>query len=142
LTELCPVQAYCRWVEDAGIAKGPVFRSIDRWGHFAEKGITGKSIGPLLNSMAEAAGLDVHLSTHSLRHGFANWAAQEGWDIHSVMSYVGWANYESSKRYIPPKYSFGKLGLDSSKASLSPASVPTVLDGATIVAEGEFHRDN
>jgi len=143
LKALCPVQAYCRWVEDAGIAKGPVFRAIDRWGNFAEKGITGKSIGPILNGMAEAAGINnVHYSTHSLRRGFAKWAADSGWDVHSTMEYVGWKNYENAKRYIPPRHSFGVLALDNTMSSLSRSSVPTALDATTVVAEGANHRDN
>lgn len=142
LKALCPVQAYCRWIEDAGIATGPVFRSIDRWGNLADTGITGKSIGPMLNNMAEAAGLDVHLSTHSLRHGFASWAAQSGWDVLSTMAFIGWKNFDNAKRYIPPRYSFGALDLDNSMLSMSRSSVPTVIDGTTVVAEGRVHRDN
>lgn len=142
LKMLCPVQAYCRWIEDAGIATGPVFRSIDRWGHVAQTGIAGKSIGPVLNSLAEAAGLEIHLSTHSLRHGFAKWAADNGWDVHSAMEYVGWKNYENAKRYIPPQFKFGAIALDSSKSSLSGGSVPTIIDPVTVVAVGVNHGDN
>jgi hypothetical protein len=32
LTMLCPVEAYLNWITVAGIAKGPVFQRIDRWG--------------------------------------------------------------------------------------------------------------
>ncbi|MNE51189.1 hypothetical protein D3C80_1458070 [compost metagenome] len=32
LRQLCPVQAYSDWISVAGIARGPVFRGLDRWG--------------------------------------------------------------------------------------------------------------
>jgi site-specific recombinase XerD len=142
LKAFCPVQAYCRWIEDAGIATGSVFRAIDRWGNFGVDGVTGRSIGPILNGMVKDAGLDIHLSTHSLRRGFAKWAADHGWDVHSVMAYVGWKNYESAKRYIPPRFSFGELSLDHSMSSLSNATVPSVIDASSVVAEAVKRGDN
>lgn len=36
LQRLCPVQAYLEWVAVAGIARGPVFRGINRWGQLQD----------------------------------------------------------------------------------------------------------
>ncbi|PBP79032.1 hypothetical protein CCL20_25340 [Pseudomonas syringae] len=42
---------------------------------------------------------DPHTS-HSLRRGFASWAHSNGWDLKSLMSYVGWRDIKSAMRYI------------------------------------------
>lgn len=39
-------------------------------------------------------------SGHSLRRGFANWAAGDGWDTKSLMEYIGWKSAQSAMRYI------------------------------------------
>jgi hypothetical protein len=38
LKKLCPVQAYINWITVARIARGPVFRKVDRWGNLADGG--------------------------------------------------------------------------------------------------------
>lgn len=57
LARLCPVQAYVDWISVAGIARGPVFRGIDRWGHLSEQGLHPNSIVPLMRAVLQAAGL-------------------------------------------------------------------------------------
>lgn len=39
-------------------------------------------------------------SSHSLRRGFASWATRNGWDLKSLMAYVGWRDPSSAMRYI------------------------------------------
>jgi integrase len=101
LQRLCPVQAYIDWISCAALVRGPVFRSVDRWGHLGEEGLHANSIIPLLRQVLSRAGLDAQLYTsHSLRRGFASWAHQSGWDLKSLMSYVGWKDVKSAMRYI------------------------------------------
>ncbi|WP_322617100.1 site-specific integrase [Pseudomonas sp. BIC9C] len=101
LQRLCPVQAYIDWVSEAALVRGPVFRSIDRWGHLGEEGLHANSVIPLLRQALERAGIAAELYTsHSLRRGFATWAHQSGWDLKSLMSYVGWKDMKSAMRYI------------------------------------------
>ncbi|WP_416311300.1 site-specific integrase [Pseudomonas sp. W03] len=101
LVRLCPVQAYIEWVELANLKEGAVFRPIDRWGHVGDKSMHPNSIIPLLRSVFYRAGLDASLySSHSLRRGFATWATSAGWDLKSLMSYVGWRDPKSAMRYI------------------------------------------
>jgi integrase len=101
LQRLCPVQAYIDWVDCAGLSHGPVFRSIDRWGNLGEEGLHASSIIPMLRQMLERAGIAAELYTsHSLRRGFATWAQRNGWDLKSLMSYVGWKDMKSALRYI------------------------------------------
>ncbi|MFD1690927.1 hypothetical protein ACFSHR_03265 [Azotobacter chroococcum] len=55
-----------------------------------------------------------------MRRGFATWAAANGWDLKSLMGYVGWKDMKSAMRYIDPTLSFGGLAarplLDSDAA--------------------------
>lgn len=101
LARLCPVQAYVDWISAAGIARGPVFRSIDRWGHLGDEGLHPNSVVPLLRAALQAAGLPGELySSHSLRRGFATWATRNSWDLKALMQYVGWSDGQSALRYV------------------------------------------
>ncbi|WP_139831391.1 MULTISPECIES: site-specific integrase [unclassified Pseudomonas] len=101
LLKLCPVQAYIEWVTEAALVRGPVFRGVDRWGHLSEEGLHANSVIPLLRQALKRAGIEAeHYTTHSLRRGFATWANQSGWDLKSLMSYVGWKDMKSAMRYV------------------------------------------
>ena len=99
LKKLCSVQAYLNWIAVAGIAHGPVFRRLDRWGHLAEEGFNANSLIPLLRRIFRRAVVPAELHTsHSLRRGFAMWATANGWDIKALMTYVGWKDMKSAMR--------------------------------------------
>ncbi|MHC8306128.1 site-specific integrase [Pseudomonas sp. PB3P13] len=101
LQRLCPVQAYSAWITEAALVRGPVFRGIDRWGNLSEEGLHANSVIPLLRHALERAGIaSEHYTSHSLRRGFASWAHQSGWDLKSLMGYVGWKDVKSAMRYI------------------------------------------
>jgi integrase len=110
LSRLCPVDAYIAWVETAHLTSGSVFRAIDRWGHVSDNGLHIDSLVPLLRSILTAAGIESAdlYSSHSLRRGFANWATSNGWDMKTLMEYVGWKNVQSAMRYIEAADPFGK----------------------------------
>lgn len=102
LAHLCPVEAYLDWAQAAQLTAGPVFRAIDRWGHVGGSGLHPDSLVPLLRTVLSEAGVgsaEVY-SAHSLRRGFANWATSNGWDLKTLMHYVGWKNVQSAMRYI------------------------------------------
>lgn len=122
LKKLCPVQAYVNWINVAGIAHGPVFRKLDRWGHLADKGLNANSLIPLLRRIFQRAGLSGDLYTsHSLRRGFATWASANGWDIKALMTYVGWKDMKSAMRYIDTADSFGELAVGQ---TFTPSALP------------------
>lgn len=102
LVKLCPVNAYIEWVTLAGLTEGAVFRGIDRWGHVRSEGFHINSLVPLLRSLFVDAGIAFadQYSGHSLRRGFAQWATSNGWDIKTLMTYVGWKNVHSALRYV------------------------------------------
>ncbi|MNN01782.1 Phage integrase family protein [compost metagenome] len=109
---LCPVQAYLQWLEVAGIAHGPVFRKLDRWGNLSEQALNSNSLIGLLRRILERAGVPAALYTgHSLRRGFATWATSNGWELKALMNYVGWKDAKSALRYIDASVSFGELAL-------------------------------
>jgi len=122
LTMLCPVEAYINWITVAGIAKGPVFQRIDRWGNLSGKAMQPHSLIPVLRRIFKEAGLPAELfSSHSMRRGFATWASANGWDIKGLMSYVGWKDMKSALRYVDSGMSFG--GLAANAASRADANV-------------------
>lgn len=114
LSQLCPVAAYCAWIELAHLSSGPVFRSISRWGHVSDNELHRDSLIPLLRSMFTDANIDAPMqySAHSLRRGFANWASSNGWDIKTLMEYVGWKNIQSAMRYIESKDPFAQQRIE------------------------------
>lgn len=102
LSRLCPVTAYSDWLAAAGIDQGPAFRSIDRWGRLSDEALHVDSLAPMLRSMFRQAGLSdaEGYSTHSFRRGFANWAVDNGWELKTLMEYVGWRDVKTALRYI------------------------------------------
>jgi len=101
LLRLCPVQAYSEWLSASALVRGPVFRGIDRWGNLSEEGLHPNSVIPLLRQALERSGIAAdQYTSHSLRRGFATWAHRSGWDLKSLMSYVGWKDMKSAMRYV------------------------------------------
>ncbi|MGJ7473093.1 site-specific integrase [Pseudomonas fulva] len=112
LKALCPVTAYLQWLQVAGIAHGPVFRKLDRWGNLGDQPLNSNSLVGLLRRMLTRAQVPAALYTgHSLRRGFATWASANGWELKSLMSYVGWKDAKSALRYIDSTQRFGDLAL-------------------------------
>lgn len=125
LKALCPVTAYLNWIEVAGIARGPVFRRLDRWGHLGEAALHSNSLIGVLRRMLERTGVPSALYTgHSLRRGFATWATDNGWELKALMSYVGWKDAKSALRYIEAGQAFGDLALATPARPLPNLSGP------------------
>lgn len=120
LERLCPVQAYMDWISLAGIARGPVFRGIDRWGHLSEQALHLHSVIPLLRTVLKPAEL---YSSHSLRRGFATWATRSGWDQKALMDYVGWRDAKSALRYVEATAHFQGQQLSQLPSAASEALI-------------------
>lgn len=130
LARLCPVDACSAWIALSGLTDGPLFRGVDRWGNVAEKGLHINSFVPLLRSLFSDASISfaVQYSGHSLRRGFAQWATANGWDIKTLMEYVGWKNVQSALRYVEGADPFVQYRRQQSNEALS---------GNVIELEGE-----
>nr|WP_221320284.1 site-specific integrase [Chitinivorax tropicus] len=102
LKTLCPVDACEAWLALAGLKAGPLFRGVDRWGRIKPDGLHVNSIVPLLRRVLAESGnaLPESYTSHSLRRGFANWAIANGWDIKTLMQYVGWRDLKSAMQYV------------------------------------------
>lgn len=122
LSKLCPVEAFVDWIHAAQLSSGPVFRSIDRWGHIADVGLHEDSLIPIFRTILTNAGVasaDLY-SGHSLRRGFATWATANGWDLKTLMEYVGWKNVQSAMRYVDVADQFSQKRIESSLSKPSP----------------------
>lgn len=125
LSRLCPVEAFMDWSAASHLKSGPVFRAIDRWGHVSEEGLHSDSVAPLLRTMLADAGIASAglYSGHSLRRGFANWATSNGWDLKTLMEYVGWKDVQSAMRYVEAAEPFAKHRIERTVSS-SPLVKP------------------
>jgi integrase len=121
LSVLCPVTAYCDWVALAGLHEGPVFRAIDRWGRVSAEGLHINSLVKLLRQVFAQAGLAAPeaFSSHSLRRGFAGWANANGWDVKTLMEYVGWKDVKSALRYLDGADPFERQRFEQGLRTLS-----------------------
>jgi len=122
LARLCPVEAVVDWLSVAQLTSGPLFRAIDRWGHLGDESLHPDSLVPLLRTILTNAGVaSAELySTHSLRRGFANWATSNGWDLKTMMEYVGWKNVQSAMRYIDSADPFVRLQIGTDQNNYLP----------------------
>ncbi|TAM88503.1 integrase [bacterium] len=75
---LCPVRALRRWLDAAGIERGPIFRGLWPDGGLRERALTPEHIARMIKRCAEAAGLEGDFAGHSLRRGFATSAYAAG----------------------------------------------------------------
>lgn len=114
LSKWCPVAAVQQWLEASSLAEGPLFRAINRWGCVSQAPLHPNSLIKLLRRTLESAGLDAadSYSSHSLRRGFAGWASANGWDVKTLMEYVGWKDPQSALRYIDAKDAFAQKRIE------------------------------
>jgi integrase len=129
LAALCPTEAYHAWIETAALTSGAVFRAISRGGRIAETPLHANSFIPLLRQLFKRSGIPAPTtySSHSLRRGFANWANSDGWDVKTLMEYVGWKDVKSATRYIDGIDPFASRSARSRISSVEAA--PRTLTG-------------
>lgn len=98
----CPATALRAWLDAAGIAVGPVFRSISKWGVVASTGLGEGSVNTILEDCATLAQLDYvpDLSSHSLRRGMATSAHRAGADFRDIKKQGGWRHDGTVQGYI------------------------------------------
>jgi site-specific recombinase XerD len=115
--ETCPVRQVLEWLEQAAIATGPLFRSVNRYGHIQPGGLSGIDVARVVKKLVLRAGLDAaKYAGHSLRAGHATAAAIAGASERSIMAQTGHRSVQMVRRYIRDgnlfrENSAGKLGL-------------------------------
>jgi len=115
--ETCPVRSVQSWLEAAGFAEGPLFRSINRHGRVLAGRLSPADVARVVKKLAQRAGLDpAKYAGHSLRAGHATSAAIAGASERSIMNQTGHKSVQMVRRYIRDgslfrENSAGKLGL-------------------------------
>jgi site-specific recombinase XerD len=98
----CPAKALRAWLNVAGIADGPVFRSVSKWGAVAGSALSVGSVNTVLEDCATFAQIDYvpELSSHSLRRGMATSAHHAGADFRDIKKQGGWRHDGTVQGYI------------------------------------------
>lgn len=103
----CPVKAAGAWLTCSEITSGPLFRSVDRYGHVTEHGLTAQSVALIVKQRAAAIGLNpAQYSGHSLRAGFVTSAAKGGASTWKICQQTGHQSEAVMQRYIRDSHLF------------------------------------
>ena len=95
------INAVFAWLSAAQIKEGPLFRSFLRNGKVSEKRLSDKSINLIVKKYAASINLDPDFyGAHSLRHGFATYAALKGVEERLIMRQTRHHSVEMVRRYI------------------------------------------
>lgn len=95
-----PVAALEAWIAKAGIAKGAIFRAIDRWGTLQDKALTPQTVNLIVKARCAKAGLDpAAFSAHGLRSGFLTEAARRGVPMPEAMRQSQHRSVQQAARY-------------------------------------------
>lgn len=79
--------ALARWLSDAKIEGGHIFRSIDRHGNVSPQGLSDRSVALIVKRRIGAAGLNpLAFGGHSLRSGFLTEAGLQGKNLLEAMA--------------------------------------------------------
>ena len=87
-----------RWLWAAGVANGPIFRSVDRTGKVGET-LHPAMVGRIIAKMAKRADIDTALTGHSLRVGMAQDLTAAGFELSGIMQAGRWKSPEMPARY-------------------------------------------
>ena len=105
---MCPVHALRRWLKEAHIKSGAVFRAIDRRGNISARALNRASVSWILKRAARRARMDTKpFGGHSLRAGCVTQAAMNGANERDIMRQTGHkspetlANLLSLHRVLP-----------------------------------------
>jgi integrase len=115
--DTCPVRNLQTWIEQAPIAGGLLFRSVNRHGGVQRTGLCGNDVARIVKKLAKRGGLDAAgFSGHSLRSGHCTAAVIGGATERALMATTGHRSVQMVRRYIRDGNLFrncsgGKLGL-------------------------------
>ncbi len=103
----CPVKAVTDWLAQSGITTGALFRSVDRYGHVTEQGLSPQTVALIVKRRATAIGRDPRqFSGHSLRAGFVTSAAKGGSSTWKICQQTGHQSEAVMQRYIRDSHLF------------------------------------
>lgn len=99
---ICPVRAVRKWIADANISHGPLFRPINRWNQIQPRSLRPASVNDLLKSLGRECGFAFadELSSHSFRRGLSTSAARAELDFELIKKQGGWKSDATVREYI------------------------------------------
>lgn len=99
---LCPVTALAKWLEEADIHSGPIFRRIFLNGELEKESLTPLSVNHILKKRAKQCKISYadQLSSHSLRRGLASSASRSGAGLPAIMRQGRWKQVNTVIEYI------------------------------------------
>ena len=118
--ETCPARALRRWLDEAAIQAGPVFRKVNKGGNVEARRLSEDAVRQILRRRAAQAGVKGTLaepvSPHGLRAGFVTTAYRNGVPDEEIMGHTRHRSLTTMRSYIRrAKLSqtspTGKLGL-------------------------------
>lgn len=100
----CPTTHLRRWIEQARITEGTLFRRVDRWGKPGRKPMSPGSVRLVLGKRARAAGMVGSklepISPHGLRAGFITTAYGNGVADERIMEHTRQKSLETMRGYV------------------------------------------
>jgi integrase len=97
----CPVRALQEWRAAAGLASGPLFRTMNRHGRVLAQRLSGEGVAIVVKRYVEKLGFDpARFAGHSLRAGLATSAAAAGKSERAIMNQTGHRSVSTVRRYI------------------------------------------
>ncbi len=103
------------WLGVAGITEGAIFRSVRKGGSIGDA-LSDRAVSRILKVMAQAAGLDIDPSGHSVRVGCSQDMIAAGFSLPEVMQAAGWKSPAMPARYS--EHLLAKRGAAAKLASL------------------------
>lgn len=111
----CPIKALRKWLKEAKVTEGAVFRGVNRHGHVATSGLHRDSIAAIFKTAASRAGMNAtNIAGHSVRAGMATQAALNGSSERAIARTTRRRSRRVLRRYIRP----GEMFRENASASL------------------------
>jgi integrase len=102
--ETCPVEALRRWLNQAEIVSGPIFRKVDRWGAVHAGRLDPDAVRQILKKRAAAAGLSgtiwEPITPHGMRAGFVTTAYKNGVPDEEIMGHTRHRSLTTMRGYV------------------------------------------
>jgi integrase len=111
--ETDPVLAVRRWLTISGLTAGPLWRGVDRWNNLSSERLSTRGVTRAIRRAVARTEMDPeHLSSHSLRAGFATSAAAAGASERSIAAQTRHRSMATLRRYIRLATAFDDNAVD------------------------------
>ena len=99
--ETCPVRTLRQWLDQAGIASGAVFRTVDRHGKVVNNRMAARTVAAVVKEAVAATGKGpAAFGAHTLRSGLCTAAAERGVSERSIAAVTRHKSMAVLRRYI------------------------------------------